>query len=219
MKLMHTAQVPAGDGPFPTVILLHGWGASAHDLFGLAPYLHGGRAVVLCPQGPLSLQIAPGMVGHGWFRLTEGSPPDLVEVAAATHTIEEFIDEAMNRYPIDPRHVVLGGFSQGGFMAYQIALRAPERFAGLMALSSWLPKELAGTIEKKPAYERLAALVVHGLDDPMIAVDRGRESRDALLKLGIPTVYREYSMGHEIAPEALREIISWLEEKVLPLSD
>ena len=47
MKLMHTAHIPAGDGPFPTIIALHGWGASAHDLLGLAPLLHGGRVFVM----------------------------------------------------------------------------------------------------------------------------------------------------------------------------
>ena len=63
MKLLHTAHVPAGDGPFPTIIALHGWGASAHDLFGLAPILDAGRSLVLCPQGPVPVQTGPGAVG------------------------------------------------------------------------------------------------------------------------------------------------------------
>ncbi len=49
----------------------------------------------------------------------------------------------------------------------------------------------------------------------MIPSERGRESRDALLKLGVTTVYREFPMGHEIRPEALRELVGWLDEKVL----
>ena len=67
MELMHTAHVPSGDGPFPTIVLLHGWGANAHDLFGLAQLLHAGQAVVLCPQGPLSFEVGPGFTGYGWF--------------------------------------------------------------------------------------------------------------------------------------------------------
>jgi len=63
MDLLHTAHVPAGDGPFPTVIALHGWGASAHDLLGLAPLLHGGGALVLCPQGPWALAEAGSFAG------------------------------------------------------------------------------------------------------------------------------------------------------------
>jgi phospholipase/carboxylesterase len=57
--------------------------------------------------------------------------------------------------------------------------------------------------------------VIHGSDDPMIPVDRAYVSRDSLLALGVPTVFREYAMGHEIRPDALREILRWLEEKVL----
>ena len=72
MELLHTVHIPVGDGPFPAVIALHGWGASAHDLFGLAPYLHGGEAVVICPQGPVEFEIGPGTSGYGWFPLTEG---------------------------------------------------------------------------------------------------------------------------------------------------
>jgi len=66
-KLTYAAHVPEGDGPFPAVILLHGWGANAHDLLGFAPFLHGGNALVLCPQGPVSLPIGYGMRGYGWY--------------------------------------------------------------------------------------------------------------------------------------------------------
>jgi predicted esterase len=49
----------------------------------------------------------------------------------------------------------------------------------------------------------------------MVSIDRAYASRDALLRLKVPVVFREYEMAHEIRPEALREIIGWLEQKVL----
>ena len=143
MDLLYTAHVPAGDGPHPAILLLHGWGASAHDLIGLAPVLHGGRTLVLCPQGPLAFQAGPGMLGYGWFPLVPGRPPDPAAIETARLQVEAFLDAALARYPIDRARLIVAGFSQGGFLAYQIALRAPARFAGLMALSSWLPQELA----------------------------------------------------------------------------
>jgi phospholipase/carboxylesterase len=214
MELLHTAHVPAGDGPHPTVLLLHGWGASAHDLIGLAPILHRGRALVLCPQGPLAFQAGPGMAGYGWFPLSQGRPPDPAAIQASLAQLERFLAAALARYPIDRDKLVIGGFSQGGFMAGLLALREPERFAGLMGLSAWLPKEMVGGIERTPAHARLPALLIHGSSDPMIPVDRAYASRDVLLSFGVPTVFREYPMGHEIRPEALREIVAWLEEKV-----
>ena len=61
----------------------------------------------------------------------------------------------------------------------------------------------------------IPTLVVHGTEDPMIPVDRGRESRDRLRDLGVALSYREFEMGHEIRPEALREVLTWLDEKAL----
>lgn len=214
MDLLYTAHVPEGDGPHPTVLLLHGWGASAHDLIGLAPILHRGRALVLCPQGPLAFQVGPGQAGYGWFPIVSGRPPERDAIEAAVVRLLRFRDQALARYPVDEKKLVVAGFSQGGFLAYLLALRDPARHAGLMALSSWLPKELLGGVTRSPAHEALPALVIHGSEDPMIGVERAYASRDALLELGVPTTFREYPMGHEIRPEALREILSWLEEKV-----
>src|SRR5215468_1965119 len=197
VELLYTAHVPAGDGPFPTVFLLHG-----------------GRALVLCPQGPVALQPGPGMIGYGWFPLEPNRAPDPTAIRMAQGLIEIFIADACEKYPVDRTKIVLAGFSQGGFMAYQIALSDPARFAGLMALSSWLPAEIAERIAPQPAHAALQTLVIHGSKDPMVAIDRAYASRDALLRLKVPTVFREYEMAHEIRPEALREIVGWLEQKV-----
>lgn len=215
MELLHAAHVPAGDGPFPTVIALHGWGASAHDLFGLAPYLHGGEAVVLCPQGPLAFDTGGGVPGHGWFPLTSGAGFDPALFERALVTLRGFVDEAVTRYPVEKRKVVLLGFSQGGVMAYALGLREPARFAGIAALSSWLPDPLASSIPKQPEHDGLPVLVQHGTEDPMIGIERARESRAALLRLGVGASYHEYEMGHEIRPEALQDLLVWLEDKVL----
>lgn len=215
MELMHTAHVPAGDGPFPAIVALHGWGANAHDLFGLAPYLHGGEAVVICPQGPISFEIAPGMRGHGWFPISGGgarTDPD--EVRRSIAQVRAFLDEALERYPIDRRKLVMLGFSQGGVLGYDLALREPERFSGLVALSSWLPQPLADEIPAQPGHESLPTLVVHGTEDPMIPIARARESREVLSKFGVPLSYREFPMEHGIDPDALRTLVQWLEDKV-----
>jgi phospholipase/carboxylesterase len=215
MELLHTAHVPAGDGPFPAIVALHGWGASAHDLIGLAPFLHRGSALVLCPEGPVSFEIGPGMAGHGWFPLsgTGGGPPDPRAFQRGADLLRRFLDEALARYPVERRKVVLLGFSQGGVMAYDLALREPGRFAGLVALSSWLPAPMVPP--KQPEHEGFPVLVVHGTQDPMIPVERARESREALIRLGVGLTYREFEMGHEIRPEALRDVVRWLDEKAL----
>ncbi len=214
MDLLYTSHVPGGDGPHPALVLLHGWGASAHDLLGLAPILYGGCAVVLCPQGPLAFEAAPGMPGYGWFALGEGREPDRDEIDRVRAGVEAFIDAALERFPIDPKRLVLGGFSQGGFMAFHLALRAPGRFAALLAMSTWLPEDLAEAVEKTPAHAALPTLLVHGRDDSAVPVERAHDTRDALEALGMRPEYREYAMGHEIRPEALEDIMAWLDNGV-----
>jgi phospholipase/carboxylesterase len=214
MKLLHAAHVPAGDGPFPTVLALHGWGANAHDLLGLARFVHGGEALVLSPQGPMDLEIGPGMLGHGWFPIARGGPLDLAAALAAADEVEAFLEAARARYPIDPHKLVVLGFSQGGVLAYQLFLRAPQRFAGLVALSSWWPEALDSALPQQPEAKDRPALVLHGTRDPMIPIERARESRALLLRRELALTYREYEMQHEISPEALGQLLEWLEERI-----
>lgn len=213
MSLLYTAHVPAGDGPFPLVLAVHGWGANAHDLLGLAPYLHDGKALVLCPEGPVSTPLGGGQVGHGWFPLVPGAPPDPEAFKRGADALREFLDRALERYPVDPERIVVLGFSQGGAMGYELTLREPERFAGLAALSSWFPPPLAEILPKREEHEGFPVLVVHGTRDQLLPVERARESRELLRQLGVALMYREFEMGHEIRPEALRVVLEWLEEK------
>jgi phospholipase/carboxylesterase len=214
MNLMHTAHVPAGKGPFPTIVALHGWGASAHDLLGLAPLLMDGQALVLCPQGKVELEVGPGMKGYGWFPLQPGTPPDPREFIAGATDLRAFLDEALAHYPVDREKVILAGFSQGGAMAYEVGLRHPERYAGVAALSTWLPPPLASSLDKSEALAALPVLVIHGTRDPMVEIARGHSSRDALQELGVDLTYREFDMAHEIRHDALRTLIEWTAKSV-----
>lgn len=213
MNLLHCVYEPPGEGPHPTVLALHGWGANALDLLGLAPYVAGGRLRFICPQGPVTVPLGP-TVGYGWFPLTAGGATDPQEFAAGLDALHGFLDGAVDRYSLDERKLVCLGFSQGGVMAYALALGEPTRFAGLVALSSWLPGALVNVL---PAAERsqLPVLVHHGVSDPMIEVTRGRHSVELLRQLGTPVTYREFDMGHEIDGKSLADLSGWLEQQLL----
>ena len=215
MQLAHALFEPSGDGPHPTILALHGWGANAQDLLGLAPFLCGGRFLVICPQGPLEVPLGGQAVGYGWFPLTLDRPPDLPAIVAARDRLRGFLDAAEKRYPIDKKKIVALGFSQGGVMAYGLALAAPERFAAVAVLSSWLPKELAGLFSTGDAKRLPPTLVQHGSLDELIDIARARDSIEILRGLNPQVTYREYDMGHEISPQSLAELSAWLEEKVL----
>ncbi len=215
MNLIHTVFEPEGAGPHPTILALHGWGANALDLLGLSPHLCRGQFLVLCPQGPLQVPIGPNMVGHGWFPLTSGGPIDVQAILSAREAVRTFLNEVLQRYPVDSKKLCVLGFSQGGVMGYSLALGEPERFAGLAALSSWLPKDMLTVLPDVPATEQLPVLVQHGSKDELIDVGRARQSVEILRDVKAPVTYREYDMGHEINAHSLTDLSNWLQEKVV----
>ena len=95
-------------------------------------------------------------------------------------------------------------------MAYDLGLRSPERFAGLVALSSWLPPELVREILATPSHGLLPTLVQHGTEDPMVPFSRATESVTLLREIGVPVSFHDYPMGHEISSESLRDLNLWL---------
>jgi len=214
MNLIHTIYEPSGGGPHPTILTLHGRGANAFDLLGLAPYICNGKFLMICPQGPLETPIGPGAVGYAWYPMTMGGPPDVGAILSSREKLQAFLDECLARYPIDARKLALLGFSQGGVMAYSLALSHPERFAALAVLSSWLPKELISELAVKETVQSLPTLVQHGTEDQLIELQRSRDSVEQLRALRLPVTYREYDMGHEITPRGLSELSAWLDEKV-----
>ena len=214
MELMHTAHVPAGPGPFPTILAIHGYGASAHDLLGIAPIVSqvvpGDDVLFLCPQGPVVLEPAPGQRAYAWFPISGGGEVDPAAFVGARGVLEGFVDDALEAYPIDPERLVILGFSQGGVMAYDLALARPERYRALVALSSWLPELVVDGLAPNEARAALSTLLIHGTQDPMIAIENGRDSKARLEALGLAPAWGEYDMGHEINQDALRDLLGWL---------
>ena len=224
MTLIHAVAHPGssddadGDGLLPTLIALHGYGANAQDLLGLSPYLAGGRLLMICPQAPL--QIEPNFHGFNWHAFSgpdgRGSP-EVVEAANAM--VSEFVDFALEAYPVRRDRVALLGFSQGGGMAYRAGFSEPERYVGLAALSTSLPDDVFADGELPgDAVRALPLLVQHGASDASVSVDRGRASRDRLAALGLQPDYREYPMAHEVGAHSARDLSQWL-ERVLGLAN
>ncbi len=214
MELIHTIHEPSGTGPHPTILTLHGRGANALDLLGLAPYICGGRFLMICPQGPLETPIGPNAMGYAWYPMSMGGPPDIGAMLSSQKMLRQFLDDCLKRYSIDPGKLAVLGFSQGGVMAYSLALAEPQRFAALAVLSSWLPEELVPRLSISDSVPSLPTLVQHGSEDPMIEVGRARNSVERLRQLRLPLTYREYDMGHEISPRSLTDLSAWLEENV-----
>ncbi len=213
MKLVHCAYEPAGPGPFPAIFAMHGWGSNAMDLQGLAPFIADGRFLVICPQGAVEVEIG-AINGYGWYPMKLGTQPDPDKVDTAVANLSDFIGEACDRYPVDRDRTVVAGFSQGGMMAYSLAVRWPERFAALVGISTAFPERLTGLAGDRAALARMPAIVQHGRADQAIEIARARKSVEALRELGVNVTWREYDCGHEVAADGIRDLSRFLERHV-----
>jgi phospholipase/carboxylesterase len=214
MRLVHAAYEPAGEGPFPTIFAMHGWGSNAMDLQGLAPFIANGRFLVICPQGPVEVEIG-AINGYGWYQMRPGSQPDEEKVDGAVEQLRNFIEDAGARYPVDKRKTVVLGFSQGGMMAYNLAMRWPERFAALVGIATAFPDFLIDRVMNHDAVQQLPTLVQHGRADEMLEIARARKSVETLRQLKVPVLFREYDCGHEVTADGVRDLSTFLVEKVV----
>lgn len=207
--IVHTVYHPGTEGPLPTVIAIHGHGANGFDLLGLSPYLAQGRVLTLCPEASYVLQ--PGLLSFTWFDTIPPQQRSEHEFERVAKSLVDFVDWAVPTYGGDPERVVVLGFSQGGSLAYRLGLGEPRRYRGVAALSTWMPEEAEAHADRD-ALDDLRLFVQHGSDDPLVSVDRARESRERLVALGVTPIYHEYAMAHEIRPESLSDLNAWLEE-------
>ena len=106
--------------------------------------------------------------------------------------------------------MVLAGFSQGGAMALHTGLRHPERLAGIMALSCFLPLADALATEGSAANRDTPIFMAHGTHDPLIPLARGRHARDLLTALDYRVAWHEYRMPHSVCAEEVADIANWL---------
>ena len=215
MDFVHAVWTPAGPGPHPTLIALHGHGAHCQDLAPLAPMLADGQLQVICPQAEFRLEAAPHSYGpmFTWMQRGPNDRPLDGEPERVAAALSEFIDTACERYNVDGERLALLGFSQGGSLAYRLALSEPQRWRGAAMLSTWLSDEAADDVHVDAP--DLPLLVQHGANDPLVEVDRGRNSRDRLQAMGMNLDYREYPMQHEIGRQSLHDLSAWLAERLL----
>jgi len=211
---MDAIRIETGPDPEAAVIWLHGLGADGHDFEPIVPELELTKPVrFVFPHAPIRpVTINNGMRMRAWYDIFQfgGGREDEQGLRASQKLVEELI----RAQGLPASKVLLAGFSQGGAIVLQTGLRYPERLAGIMALSCYLP--IAATVagERSDANKDLPIFMAHGRFDDIIPVDRATASRDALGKLGYEVEWHEYPMPHSVCAPEIADISAFL-SKVL----
>ncbi|MDO8478333.1 MAG: alpha/beta hydrolase-fold protein [Candidatus Rokubacteria bacterium] len=217
--LLETVEIETGREPRAAVIWLHGLGADGHDFEPIVPELGLPAAPALrfiFPHAPLQpVTINGGAVMRAWYDVTGDGRQDAAGVRSSQVRVEALIARERAR-GVAARSIVLAGFSQGGAVALQTGLRHPERLAGILALSAYLPLPDTLAQEASEANRDVPIFMSHGTQDPVIPLSWATLSRDRLTALGYPILWREYPMPHAVCAEEIEDVGAWLRVVLAP---
>lgn len=199
-----------------SVIWLHGLGADGHDFVPIVPELRLPATLAVrfifphASHRPVTLN--NGYVMRAWYDIIQlggNGPEDAQGIRESAQRIHALVqhEEAQG---IAAGRIVIAGFSQGGAIALQSALRYPQRLAGVMALSTYLPLRATLADEASAANRDLPVLMCHGRQDPVVPLQMGERSCEALRAAGYDVDFRLYNMQHSVCAEEVVHISQWL---------
>ena len=219
--LLPSIEIESAPQPTAAVIWMHGLGASSDDFAGLVPELdlRGCQAIrFIFPQAPsIPITVNGGYLMPGWYDLYGMdlvSRQDAAGIQKSEAALRALIDNEVAR-GIPYARIVLAGFSQGCAMALHTTLRLPHTIAGVMALSGYLPLADRAANERHSANTDTPIFMAHGVQDPVVVLQRAEESRDLLARLGHRVQWHTYPMPHSVHPREIADIAAFLRQ-VLP---
>jgi phospholipase/carboxylesterase len=195
----------------PLLLLLHGYGSNEEDLFSFATELPD-EYYIVSARAPYNMQYG----AYAWYAINfdadENKFSDHEQAKISRDLIAQFIDELIQTYPIDPKNVTLVGFSQGSILSYAIALSHPDKVQRVVALSGYVSEPILEENYLRNDLSKLKIFHSHGTADQVIPVEWARKTKPFLEKLGINSTYKEYPVGHGVAPQNFYDFKNWLLE-------
>ncbi|HLF28717.1 MAG TPA: alpha/beta fold hydrolase [Anaerolineae bacterium] len=205
--LIHRMWQPAGVGPHPAVVMLHGRSGDEDVMWVFASTLPRDWLIV----APRGLQPDPDG-GYTWHPRTPDQWPTLQAFDTAVATVVRLLRALPDLYHADPDHIYLMGFSQGAALAFATAMRQPGLVQGIAALVGFIPTDCADAASLAALKDLLAFMAV-GQEDERIPLERSQACARTLRAAGARLEYHEYNTGHKLSAEALRDLKAWWEAR------
>lgn len=215
-KLLETIEIETAPNPSAAIIWLHGLGADGNDFVPIVRELDlsGCPAIrFVFPHAPtIPVTINNGYVMRAWYDILGADIAQREDEAGLRKSqilVEALIAQERSR-GIAAERIVLAGFSQGCAMTLQTGLRHPEKLAGLLGLSGYLPLSASVAGERHAANRDTPIFLAHGRSDPIVPINRAEQSSELLRTLGYEVEWHEYPVEHTVCEEELDDISTWL---------
>jgi phospholipase/carboxylesterase len=215
MTLLPAIELETQPKPDSAVIWLHGLGADGNDFAPIVEQLRlPANAAIrfIFPHAPaMPVTVNGGFVMPAWYDILEMQIDRKIDqpgLLASVGAIDAFIDRELAR-GIASKRLVIAGFSQGGAIAYHLALSYATPLGGLLAMSTYLAT--ADILTYSPANKELPIKIQHGTDDPVVPEILGRQAAARLTREGYQVSYQSYPMEHSVCPQQINDISKWLQ--------
>lgn len=201
-----------------TIVFFHGYGADAQDLFPLSEVIPTSKKFNwLFPNGPLSVPIGMGWTGRAWwpipmerYQQQAGALDISDETPAGIDKLAAEFKVWIKEKKIDPKKLILGGFSQGGMLAFNLYLQLEEAPKGLIIMSSNLVNKNFLKSQIKGSHKNQTYIMSHGQQDPVLPMAGADRLQNFLNQAGMKGKFIRFQGGHEIPPPVIQEIGSYL---------
>lgn len=213
-RVLQYIERETGANPTHSVIWLHGLGADGHDFEPMVPALGVTTPTrFVFPHAPVRpVTINGGMAMRAWYDILT---PALVrhEDDAGILESEQMIADLIkreNERGVATSNIVLAGFSQGCAMTLHTGLRYPQKLAGMIGLSGYLPLADRAAPHWAAENQSTPIFLAHGIHDPVVAFERGQSTERLLVSHGYSVQWHTYPMPHSVCPEEVHDIAQFL---------
>ena len=220
MELLQNIEIETAPNSQAAVIWLHGLGADGNDFVPLVNELDlsgaPGIRFVFPHAKTMPVTINGGYVMRAWYDITGAEltrREDEGGLRASQRDVEALIAREKAR-GIPASRIILAGFSQGCAMTLQTGMRHPEKLAGMLCLSGYLPLAPVAAAERTDESLATPVFMAHGTHDNVVPFVRAQQSAQVLKELGYQVEWREYAMQHSLCLEEVQDISAWI-RKVL----
>lgn len=219
-ELLPFVSVETNDQPDAAIIWLHGLGSDGHDFESLVPALSLSPDYAIrfifphAPKRPVTVN--GGVVMRAWYDIYEMTLErrvDMENIEESCNQVEALIEDQIAK-GISADRIVLAGFSQGGVIAYQVALQTKHTLAGVLALSTYLADGDSVPDASTCNNAQTPILIHHGAQDPVVTPALSIKARDLLISKGFVVEYQSYEMPHSVCPGQVQDISVWLKSRL-----
>ena len=214
---LETVVIPAKSAHKYSVIWLHGLGADGHDFENIVPELHlidSSSIKFIFPHAPVrKITINGGAQMRGWYDILRldnlEREVDMAGIEQSEQQINHLIQKEIDS-GINAKNILLVGFSQGGVLALHTGLRFPEKLAGIVSLSAYLPTLESLKTQRAEANLHTPIFMGHGIIDSIVEIEAGKAAFDGLKTMGYSIQWHDYLMEHSLCVEEIEHIANFI---------